>query len=375
MKSLLRSGCALVALVGLPTGVWAQTESDQSARGAPQVEEIVVTAQKREQRLQDVPIAITAVSADSAQRRRITAIADLDGSIPALQFKKSGPQASPFIRGVGSTPINAGDESNVAIYVDGVLQASPGSGLFSLNNIERIEVLKGPQGTLFGRNATGGVLNIITRTPGQTPRLEASAGYANYDTVEGTLYASTPISSNAAIDVALFGKHQDDGWGRNIVNGRPAFRDKEFAARTKLVVDLGERTNVALSAAYRSSSDTTAASYHAPPGERSIDGTPSPGFYNTNTHLREEVPKLKHYDFSLRLKHDMDWASLVSISAYQHTKFDITFDPDGSPVPLVTVETLPIADWAITQELQLLSPKGSRLQWLIGGFYMKSKAF
>jgi iron complex outermembrane receptor protein len=161
--------------------------AETDAKG-DRLQEIVVTAQKRTQRSQDVPIAISTVSADTADKLAVKGTEDLANAVPGLIFNRSSFSAAPSIRGIGSIVIAHGDESTVGIYIDGVLQVAPTVGVFSLNNIDHIEVLKGPQGTLFGRNSIGGVINVITKTPSTTPSADVSVGYASYNTWDGSFY-------------------------------------------------------------------------------------------------------------------------------------------------------------------------------------------
>ena len=129
------------------------------------VEDIVVTAQRREERLQSVPIAVTAVTGDSLARSGVLDTRQLTQTMPAVVFSRVNTAFQPFIRGIGTRNANSGDESNVSLYIDGVYQPLMSSFGFDIVNIERIEVLRGPQGTLFGRNSTGGLINIITPDP------------------------------------------------------------------------------------------------------------------------------------------------------------------------------------------------------------------
>jgi iron complex outermembrane receptor protein len=167
-------------------GVSAET----SASGSVGLEEIVVTAQRRAESLQNVPIAVTAVSEERLQAAGIQTMENLDELIPGLTTPDTNGYFQPHIRGVGTTSEGAAVENPVALYIDGVYIADPPSGLLSLNNIDRIEVDKGPQGTLFGRNATGGLIQVITRDPQQTTHLDADVSYGNYQDVITRLYAT-----------------------------------------------------------------------------------------------------------------------------------------------------------------------------------------
>jgi iron complex outermembrane receptor protein len=159
-RALLAGGC-LTAL--LPAhAIFAQS----AAGGISVLEEIVVTAQKRQENMQDVPIAVTAISGDALEKAGVTDTFDLKAVAPSLNFSTAvGGFGLPRIRGVGSTGTGPGIENPVATYIDGVYIGSSTGALTSLNDIEQVAVLKGPQGTLFGRNATGGLIQITTKKP------------------------------------------------------------------------------------------------------------------------------------------------------------------------------------------------------------------
>ena len=189
---------ALATALGVTQAANAQSASapDAAQNGdapQPQLEDIVVTAQRRQKSAQKVPIAITAVSASMLVSQGITDTASLSASVPGLQLNRSFRGGTPFIRGIGNPSGAAGDEGAVAFYVDGVYQTNLIAQLFEFNNIERVEVLKGPQGTLFGRNALGGVVQVITRDPRDVTEINMSLGAANYDTVRGSLYATAGL--------------------------------------------------------------------------------------------------------------------------------------------------------------------------------------
>src|ERR1700693_2369986 len=163
----------LVAICA-PIAAYGQTADEAKPGGpgsrdasAPALQEIVVTAEKRSENLQDVPIAVTALSAESLAKRGIEGTADLLAVIPGLSYSTNAGAAAPRIRGVGTAVAAAGNENSVSTYVEGVYYASAPASVLSFNNVDQIAVLKGPQGTLFGRNATGGLIQITTRSPQQ----------------------------------------------------------------------------------------------------------------------------------------------------------------------------------------------------------------
>jgi iron complex outermembrane receptor protein len=178
--------------------------------------DIIVTAQRRDQRLAEVPISITAIGARTLAASGVNSTIALTRVTPGLLAVDQGFNFVAAIRGISSSGNVAGDESNVALYVDGVYVATPTAGLFSFNNIERVEVLKGPQGTLFGRNATGGAIRVITRRPTQQTTFDASAEFSpSYNGKRAQAYLSGGVTRNVAADLAVY-YYSDTGFITNI---------------------------------------------------------------------------------------------------------------------------------------------------------------
>ena len=184
------------AIGAFPAQLNAQAASDEHAM----LDEIIVTAQRREEVQQDVPIAIAAITAQSLNDNGIDTTRDLPQMVPSVQFTRSGASGLIFIRGVGTTNAAVGEESGNAVYVDGVYLADLAQAVNNFNNIERVEVLKGPQGTLFGRNATGGLIQIVTREPGKEFVGSGEVGYGNYNTLSGRAYIAGPVTDTISAD-------------------------------------------------------------------------------------------------------------------------------------------------------------------------------
>lgn len=225
---LLLSG---VAAIGLSAPAQAQTEAASGtdtdtavARDNTQIAEIVVTAQKREQRLQDVPAAVSAIGGEALQSRGITETSDLMGAIPSLQVTTPYGRTQPnfSLRGISvANEFSASTASPVGVYVDEVYQSFRASHGLQLYDIDRVEVLRGPQGTLYGRNTTGGAITFFTRQP-ELGKANGymTVGYANYDTytLQGAAEA-TLIPDVLGIRVAgTFAK--GDGWQHNVFPGQ-----------------------------------------------------------------------------------------------------------------------------------------------------------
>ncbi len=294
MKSDLLSGTAAALIFGFVAASSGQahaqatpdvqSSSDGSAAAASDAEirDIIVTARRRDERLQDVPIAVSAVNGLQAERMGLTDTQSLVIATPNLDFGKVASYgALPFLRGVGTSFGAAGVESPVAIYVDDVYISSPNGNLMSLNNIESVQVLKGPQGTLFGRNATGGVIQITTKQPSFAPEGRISVGYGNYDTYEGALYASTGLSDTVAVSIAASGRKQSDGFGKSLLTGEEVQKGWDWNVRGKLLANLGERTSITLSADYSKQKSDIGANQTTVPGSIGLGGYGYAGEYNT----------------------------------------------------------------------------------------------
>lgn len=375
--------CSAAGLALLLAGNVAQAQTapaqvpaeDQEATG---LADIIVTAQRKSERLQEVPIAVNVIQSEALTSRGVTTTTDLPALVPALSFAMTGGAGTPYLRGVGSNAGNPNDEPSVATYIDGVYIASPYANATSLANIDQIEVLKGPQGTLFGRNATGGVIQVITRDPQRTPALEASIGYGNFQTVSGSLYATTGLSENLAIDIALQGSDQGEGWGYNFVRNEETYLTTSYGARSKLVFTPNDTLRAVLSADYSYLKSNTS-DYRLPQGELGIDGQLSPaGEYDTASIITLNgigTPGIesKQGGVSANIGLETGLGRIVSITAFRKNTGYYHAEADGTPVPFVEAD-LPISQENFSQEFQLLSPEDSPFDWTIGGYYYKSDA-
>ncbi|MGE3744786.1 MAG: TonB-dependent receptor plug domain-containing protein, partial [Sphingomonadaceae bacterium] len=252
---LIGSG-ALAIMIAQPAAVRAQTEDTPSAAEATpssgaQLEDIVVTAQRRGQNLQDVPLSVTAFNATTLAQSGVTTVRELNQVDSALNINQSSGVVVPFLRGVGNpSGSTIGNEASVPIYIDEVYYSRLAPIDLELANIERVEVLKGPQGTLFGRNASGGAIQVFTRDPGDELELSGKLGYANYQTYSGQLYVAAPITDTVGASISFSGSDQRDGWGKNLVTGQDTYRNKYINVRGKIVADLTPTTKVHLTGFY-----------------------------------------------------------------------------------------------------------------------------
>jgi iron complex outermembrane receptor protein len=246
------------------------TEADGNSGG---IQEVIVTAERRSQNAQEVPIAITSITAAQLDGGSISDLRDLKMVAPALNVTAQTGHALPNLRGVGTALIGPGIENPVALYVDGVYYADATSALFTFNDIAQIDVLKGPQGTLFGRNATGGAIQITTLAPSHDFTAKGSVSYGNYATTVGKLYVSGGLADRLAGDVAMQYSHQGDGYGTNLLSGRDVNRTPDdYGARSKLRFESDIGTDVTLTGDYNNVTTSLGAAIHEAPGRKPVLG-------------------------------------------------------------------------------------------------------
>ncbi len=338
------------------------------------LEEVMVTAQKRSERLQDVPISDSAISAADAFVRGVKDITSLQTAVPGLVINHTANEGNIFIRGVGTNLFGPASEQTVAVYVDGVYLPSPESNMFEFNNIERIEVLKGPQGTLFGRNTTGGVVQVITREPTHELAADVSVGYGNFDTITAQAYVGGGVTDSLSADIAVMYSDQGEGWGHNFTtdleNGIKA--DDNFAVRSKLHWDIGENTVVKLLLDY--SESYVKYDYQLLPGIVSpINPTQEwPGEYNALGGLND-FESVRQEGASLQVEHQAGSIRIVNILAYRDTDVGYLLDQDDTPVVAADLG-LPSRAHNWSEELQVYGPDDARVKWMVGAFYFDAIA-
>ncbi len=198
----LQSFAAVSSVLALSVPAYAQDTTPQSDDAAPGGE-IIVTATRRAEALSDVPIAISAVNAQTLQNSGANDIRQLNQLAPSLLVSSTGTEAngSARIRGIGTVGDNPGLESSVAVFIDGVYRSRSGIGLNELGEIERVEVLRGPQGTLFGRNASAGLIHVISKKPSFTFGGSGEVTYGNYDYLRLAAAMTGPLSDTVAVRI------------------------------------------------------------------------------------------------------------------------------------------------------------------------------
>lgn len=365
----LHRHCALyAAMLGTAIAIPGQVMA-QGAQG--RLEEIVVTAQRRAENLQEVPIAVSAITGDSLRNSGVEVSRDLPQVVPSVQFTRSGPSGLFFIRGVGTTNAAAGEEGANAFYVDDVYLGDLSQTINEFNNIERIEVLKGPQGTLFGRNATGGLVHIITREPTDETVVSGEVGYGNYNTFNAKLYVAGPLTDNVKADLALTAKDQKDGWGRNLTLDRDNKVQEFWGARSKVVIEPNDTVKLTLSGDYFDNEDNIGLAWKLDPGTVGTGGFTGPGGHDTTAN-EYSLTDLEIWGLGFKAEVDLGFADFTSLSAYRKTDNHSFFDVDGGPLDLIKI----VYDSGLEsfqQEFRLASTDTENLSWQVGAFYLHSK--
>ena len=367
-----------------------QAPKDQaiSSATAEATGDIIVTAQKRSERLRDVPISITAASGDQLAKQGITSTADLEKVVPGFTYRQSQYGTPVFsIRGIGFYDEQIAVAPTVTVYTNQIplpyARMSEGAAL----DVERVEVLKGPQGTLFGQNSTGGAVNYIPARPTDTPQAGFDVTYARFNEADVGGFISGPITSNLTARLSVRSENRGN-WQQNITrnadNGQRDFLVGrlliEWKPTDRLKIELNangwrDRSDLQISQArgylpVGSNPPTTPATIATANALRSY-----PYVTSNNNRLSDWDPGLtraRHdgfYQFAGRVDYDVtDAVQLISISSYAHLQARATVDPDATRV---FASLIPIAGSikAFSQELRLEGQLGTRLKWVIGGNY------
>jgi len=346
----------------------------QSADDGSSVEDIVVTAQRRSENLQRVPITITALSPRNLSAGAIDGTLQLQRVAPGIVGLRIGASFQPFVRGIGTNQTAQGSESSVATYVDGVYQGFKAGNLFDFNGIERIEVLKGPQGTLFGRNATGGAISIITRDPSTNQGVEGEIGYGRFNEFRGKLYAAGNITDTLSASVAFSGR-KSDGYLTDPFRGKNSAPFTSTAVLGKLRWAPTSGFVSTLSGGYGYFDDPTGVATHSLAGTVPQSGAASLfGDDQSATSLADPLNKIWNWRATWDNRVEIGSLDFVSITGYIQSKLKNFTDNDASTANLAQIVTTQYAH-QFSQEFQLQSNKNKTFTWIIGAFYLRYHDF
>jgi len=338
-------------------------------------DDIVVTAQRRSESLQSVPISVTALTGQQLAGAGVATTQDLMNVTPGLVWGRSSFNSQPTIRGIGNRNAGPGDEPNVAAYIDGVYLPQQSATLQELSDVERVEVLKGPQGTLFGRNATGGAVNIITKKPSFVPHGDFTVGVGEYQYRRGTAYLTGPIiADRLAVSISAVAV-DDDGYIKNVfLNTTQGYR-RTMMIRAKLLYTPNDNWEFGLNALTSKSRDNISFSGHALGGNAQARRTANPtniplniliptGAFQTATQF-EPYDKVQLNIYDAHMSGDLGWATLTGLVSYARARIHTFSDTDISPLSINRGELFLHDEWS-NEELVLSSKGDGRLSWLLG---------
>jgi iron complex outermembrane receptor protein len=339
------------------------------------IEEVLVTAERRETSLQETAIAISAYSHEELEIRGITGIEDLQFSAPNLviSHNSQSPVTYAYIRAIGSDQLVAGFDPGVTYHVDGVYVGQPSSMPVDMWDMERVEVLRGPQGTLYGRNTTGGAINVITKNPTDEFEGTMDLTVGNYDRIRYRGAVGGALVPDRLNGRLSFIYDKADGFQENAI-GKDADSIDHFALRGKLDIRLGDSANLLLTAQrFENEGIQGQKRLESFDGIPVYDGAlPNPSDPRKIAKDWDERLNLKNTLLSAKLDWDLGPVQLVSITGYIDNEWFQTMDIDMSSNP-IQFQEWDMRTEQFTQEFQLISNSDSAFEWIVGAFYFNEK--
>ncbi len=368
----------LVLAFTLATPAWAQAAAEEEAKN----DEIIVTAQKREENLQDIPLAVSVIGGEAIANNGGITLENAQYLVPSLNFRKSGTSLNQalFLRGVGTINFSIAAEPSVAAVLDGVVLSRAGEGFTDLFDVERIEVLRGPQGTLFGKNASAGVVSIVTKRPTADFGITAEASYFSENEYRGRVTVNLPLGENLRSRfTGFYGEY--DGNISNLTTGNKVNGYKHYGLRGAIEADLGESIRFTLRGDWRKANDDCCAEI--------IGTTPSNaaalalagtniGGEETRAIRQNLVTATKEESWGIALQADIELGNhtLTSITSYRGWDNLEIRDGDWLDRPYIGLNQLhdngPQKSKTFSQELRISSPTGQLLEYVLGAYYSKA---
>ena len=390
-RAALYAGAALFGLAGSSAAFAqdaseAQPATDRPAENATADEgnEIIVTATKREQTLQEVPVAVSVTTAEQIERAQIRDIKDLQSLVPSLRVTQSQSSfATTYsIRGFGTSGNNIGLEPSVAVFVDGVYRSRAIGQISDLPDIQRVEVLRGPQSTLFGKNASAGVISLVTKKPSFQFGGNVEASYGNYNAIVIKGVVTGPLSENIAASVAGGYNHRD-GYVTNMFNGDDLNNRNRWFARGQLLFEPSDALTVRLIADYDELDEKCCATFNfrrsaASGAVIAVGGKLNdPATVFNDEVYSDVVPfnKVRNWGLSGQIDYEFGPLTLTSITAYRDTRLSANQDVDFSSARIASGANIGQADIkTFTEELRLATNLDGPFNVLVGGFYFNETA-
>lgn len=375
MRTLLNAGAAIAALTAVPAMAQDAPDQQQTAEAPADDAEIVVTARRREETLLDVPVAVTAFSAAKLERTGIVDLTDLQNVTPNTTLKNArgtNSTLAAFIRGVGQQDPVPGFEAGIGIYLDDVYLNRPQAAVLDVYDVDRIEVLRGPQGTLYGRNTIGGAVKYVTKRLPDHFEANLKASYGSYNQADGIVSVSTPINDMIRIGVSG-ARLTRDGFGKNTYLGIDNYDKNIWAGRGTIEFESPDsRMFVRITGDYTDDKSNPRNGHRLIPGIAS--GAPVlSNVFDTRAGLNNPKQNIQAGGLSMTASVELtDHLTLKSISAWRK---DRSFTPiDFDALPSVDVDVPAVyRNEQTSQEFQL-AYKSDKLNGIFGYYYLGAKA-
>ena len=372
---------------------YSSSAEDIDDEGVYYLEPITVTAEKRPAELQKTPISVLAFTSDTIENSGIIAIQELALQSPGLVIGNSSNTSTPeiFIRGIGTTDISPGSDASVGLYVDDVYIGRDKGMFFELFDLERIEVLRGPQGTLYGRNTIAGAINIITNKPTNKFTMSHQLKYGNFEFFNINGMLNGPIIKDYLFGRLSYSYSDRDGYSKNVFNGSRVADADNLSTRGSIWILPSDNVDILLSVDYSKDRPTAAAFKPLLTGESILGGqltpvfgsitvAPNPGNpFDPFNHVEPSDPFKVNQDLATienrdifgasgKLTWDLDNLSLVSISAYRKLDYNLVDNFDGLSVRLLDF-LQDLEQKQFSQELRLTTISEDQLKWIAGLFF------
>ncbi|MEO0576440.1 MAG: TonB-dependent receptor, partial [Pseudomonadota bacterium] len=373
----LSSRSLLTVMVSATLGLFVSGVASAQTDGQPFLEEIVVTAAKREQTLQEVPIAVSVTDADTIQKSQILDILDLQTVVPSLRITQlqSSANTNFIIRGFGNGANNPGIEPSVGVFIDGVYRSRSAGALSDLPNLQRVEVLRGPQSTLFGKNASAGVISVVTQEPQFEFGGSAELVIGNYGQVVAKGDITGPLSDNVAFSLSA-SSNQRDGYFENVIDGTNTNERSRYGMRGQLLFEPSEAFSLRIIADYDEIDEDccgTGNLFDGPTGNavRALGGqiaSNDPFAYDAFINF-PSTNEIENSGISAQADFTFGNYDLTSITSFRNQSAITDADSDFTSADILGRNAADQDIDTITQELRLTTSFGDNVDFLVGLFY------
>jgi len=375
LKAAMLSSISIASL-SIGSVAFAQDNTPQASEEADD-NVIIVTATKREQTLQEIPVAVTVTSAETIERAQVRDLIDLQTVAPTLRVSQNQTSGNTtfIIRGFGNGGNNTGVEPSVGIFVDGVYRSRAGAALGDLPNLKRVEILRGPQSTLFGKNASAGVISLVTAEPQYEFGGSVEASYGNYNAIVLKADVTGPLSDNVAFSLAG-GMNKRDGYATIVNTGEKSNERDRWFTRGQLLVEPSDNFKLRIIGDFDRIDENCCVAGNVLDGPTGVIVRGLGGNINSNDGLGYNVyanfattNKIDNYGGSIQGDLELGSLSVTSLTAYRGSDSNYRQDPDFTSAAIIDEVTEDRKIRTFTQEIRLASDFDGPLNFLLGGYY------